>query len=348
MAEPGPKSPSKSPTSPSSPVSPPANLGAVVEVDLAVDDGYDTDTSGSVASTSLASGIRDYVFENNRRYHKFREGRYLIPNDEPEQEREDMKHAMVVHICEGRLHFAPLVDPQEVLDIGTGTGIWAIDMADEYPSAEVVGIDLSPIQPTWVPPNVRFLVDDAESEWTHGRNRLDFVHARHVCMAIRNWPRLLERAYESLEPGGWIELQELRLATECDDGSMPVTFGLSKFLSNLREGFSRCGIDLLSLEKNEQRLRDAGFVGVKEKIWKIPIGPWAKDPELKTAGLYNRAVIYDALQGVSLMPYTRGLGWTPTEVEVFLVDVRKSLFDVTVHSYYTFHTVYGQKPLAPT
>ena len=69
-------------------------------------------------------------------------------------------------------------------------------MGDEYPEAEIIGIDLSPIQPTWIPPNVRFLVDDAEADWTYAPNSLDFVHARHVCMAIKNWPRLIQQAYE--------------------------------------------------------------------------------------------------------------------------------------------------------
>ena len=69
-------------------------------------------------------------------------------------------------------------------------------VADEYPGAEVIGIDLSPIQPTWVPPNVRFYVDDAESEWDERPDSVDFVHARHICMAIKNWPRLLEQAYK--------------------------------------------------------------------------------------------------------------------------------------------------------
>jgi hypothetical protein len=94
--------------------------------DLDQSDGYVSDSS-STASDSLASSVRDYVFENNRRYHKFKEGQYLLPNDEPEQEREDMKHAMIVHVCDGRLHFAPLEQPQKILDLGTGTGIWAID-----------------------------------------------------------------------------------------------------------------------------------------------------------------------------------------------------------------------------
>lgn len=90
------------------------------------DPGYETE-SATGASTSISSGVRDYAFEHGRRYHKYQEGRYLFPNDEPEQEREDMKHAMIVNLCGGRLHYAPLNNPHRILDIGTGTGIWAID-----------------------------------------------------------------------------------------------------------------------------------------------------------------------------------------------------------------------------
>ncbi len=38
-----------------------------------------------------------------------------------------MKHAMVLHLCSGKLHYAPLDNPQQILDVGTGTGIWPID-----------------------------------------------------------------------------------------------------------------------------------------------------------------------------------------------------------------------------
>lgn len=91
------------------------------------DPGYETDTIGS-ASSSLASSVRNYMFENGRRYHRFRQGAYNFPNDETEQDREDMKHAMVVNLCGGQLHFAPIGEnPQNILDMGTGTGIWAIE-----------------------------------------------------------------------------------------------------------------------------------------------------------------------------------------------------------------------------
>lgn len=91
------------------------------------DGGYESDGFSS-GSTSAESSVRDYMYENGRRYHRFREGHYNFPNDDVEQEREDMKHAMVKLLCSQKLHFAPIGNnPQEILDIGTGTGIWAIE-----------------------------------------------------------------------------------------------------------------------------------------------------------------------------------------------------------------------------
>ncbi|KAM0561200.1 hypothetical protein ACHAPJ_003704 [Fusarium lateritium] len=95
--------------------------------DAGTDAGYGSDSMSS-ASTSIGSSVRDYMFENGRRYHSFRAGAYNFPNDDVEQEREDMKHAMVKLLSGQKLHFAPLGDnPQNMLDIGTGTGIWAIE-----------------------------------------------------------------------------------------------------------------------------------------------------------------------------------------------------------------------------
>ncbi|KUJ08667.1 S-adenosyl-L-methionine-dependent methyltransferase [Mollisia scopiformis] len=308
------------------------------------DAGYETDAE-SRASTSISSSVRDFAFENGRRYHKFREGTYQFPNDESEQEREDMKHAMVVNLCGGKLHYAPLENPQNIIDVGTGTGIWAIDMGDEYPSAQVLGIDLSPIQPAWVPPNVRFMVDDAESRWLHPLDSFDFIHIRHMNSSIKKWPKLLTEAYDHIQPGGWIELQELEFVTLCDDGTMKDDYTVYRFLTLIKEGLAVFGVDLLAMRRNAELLRDAGFVNVEEKVFKIPLGIWPRNKTMKLIGLYLRSVIYDGLQGIALGPFTRALKWTPEEVELFLVDVRKSLMDASTHSYLPFHVVYGQKPL---
>ena len=120
---------------------------------------------------------------------------------------------------------------------------------------------------------------------------------------------------------------------------------VNKFLSLVKDGLATFGVDLLAMAKNAQYLRDAGFINVEEKVFKIPLGTWPKNKTMKTIGLYLRSTIYDGLQGISLGPFTRGLKWTPEEVEVFLISVRKGLMDSSTHSYLPFHVVYGQKPV---
>ena len=121
----------------------------------------------SLASSgvSLDSSITRYNVEHGRRYHAYQAGIYSFPNDEKELNRMDIEHHNQWLQLDGKLHLCPLENPKEILDIGCGTGIWALDMADEYPACQVIGTDLSPVQPTWVPPNCRFEVDDFELEW---------------------------------------------------------------------------------------------------------------------------------------------------------------------------------------
>lgn len=129
-----------------------------LEPDTATPTDSDADSAfegNSTASTSLASSILNYEYSNGRRYHGYRSGAYVLPNDEDEQDRLDLLHHIFLMLLDGKLYASPVAsDPQRVLDIGTGTGIWALDFGDEYPGSEVVGTDLSPIQPSWVPPNV--------------------------------------------------------------------------------------------------------------------------------------------------------------------------------------------------
>jgi SAM-dependent methyltransferase len=94
------------------------------------------------------------------------------------------------------LSYTKLRDPQRILDVGTGTGIWAIDIGDLHPEAEVIGVDLSPIQPSWTPPNVKFEIDDVTQEWTWEPNSFDFIHVRTLGGSIKDWAAFLQEAYK--------------------------------------------------------------------------------------------------------------------------------------------------------
>lgn len=142
-----------------------------------------------------------------------------------------------------------------------------------------------------------------------------------------------------------MEIQDLQLIPRCDDGSMPQDYSFSQFVQYLSQGFGIFGIDLTGLDKIPKFIEQAGFTNVQERVFKVPIGPWPRDPHLKTIGAYNRAVVWGALHAAAMRTFTRGLKWTPEEVELFIVQVRKSLMDPMIHSYMTYHVVFAQKPM---
>ena len=76
--------------------------------------------AGSTASTSITSSIYKHSFENGRRFHSYKHGRYPLPNDDTEQDRENIKHAMMLEVTDGKLYYAPWKkDAQKIIDIGT-------------------------------------------------------------------------------------------------------------------------------------------------------------------------------------------------------------------------------------
>jgi hypothetical protein len=59
----------------------------------------------------------------------------------------------------------------------------------------VTGIDLSPVQPRWVPPNVHFVIDDIEDDWVHD-NDYDFAHIRFVNTVLKDNETLLRNVLQ--------------------------------------------------------------------------------------------------------------------------------------------------------
>ncbi|KAG6135799.1 hypothetical protein E4U38_001681 [Claviceps purpurea] len=319
-----------------------------IDVGSRTDDDFDLSSlEGDDATASVTSSILSaHTYESGRRYSAFGDGRYPIPNDDMEQSREDMKHTMLMMLTEKKLFFSPIGDhPQKILDIGTGTGIWAVEVGDRYPSAKVRGIDIAPIQPKWVPPNVSFLVDDCERDWIE--RDVDLAHFRYTIVGLKDTSKVLGHAFESLRPGGWIELQEYLLKPLSDDGTMPDNDPV-KYLCELAEkAFEKFGMRTALPPKLEPYLREAGFENIHCQIFKVPIGPWAKEKTMRLVGLYQKMAVVEGLPVMAGRP-SRALEMSEAEIEVTIAMARKGLDDPTVHRYFNYYFWYAQKPGKPS
>jgi SAM-dependent methyltransferase len=204
----------------------------------------------------------------------------------------DIHHTLILAVLHGALHLAPLKDPQRVLDIGTGTGIWAIDFADAYPSAHVVGNDLSPIQPSYAPPNTEFVVDDIEDAWNYEAYPFDFVHGRYLAGSIRDWPALAKQAYANIKPGGWVELQDWDCMVESHDGTVTEDTTYWKWHKLCTDRMEPV-VTARPGPKLEKCVRDAGFVDVHVEKFPIPMGTWPKDKHLVSSSLLQVRTLLD-------------------------------------------------------
>lgn len=257
-----------------------------------------------------------------------------------------MKHHMMLLLCDGRLHLTPIgPNPQRILDVGTGTGIWAIQAATLYPSAQIIGTDLSPIQPPWTPPNVRFEIDDAEAEWLYTPSTFDFVHCRFLFLAIRDYPRLLRQAWKALKPGGYIQFCEYDILSKSYDGSLPEPSMALEMVINLAEAGAKMGLNLYIAKELEGMAREAGYTNVTEQVVEFPMAGWPRDRRLKEAGMFYHAQIRDNLSGIAMGMCTRVLGWSKEKVEAVSRDVTAELDDERVHACGQLRFVYAQKPL---
>ncbi|KAH8700502.1 UMTA methyltransferase family protein [Talaromyces proteolyticus] len=267
-----------------------------------------------------------------------------MPNDDKEQDRLDLTHHIWLLVLGGELYNAPLNGPRRILDLGTGTGIWALDMADKFPEAHVIGNDISPIQPQWVPPNLEFLVDDFEKDWLDKPSSFDFIHARDLSGSVTDWPRLFRQAFVRLRPGGYFEVQESAQWVWSPDGTVKDDSVTMKFVRNLDAAGKQSGRELNIYHRLSEWAKSEGFVDVTERTYIVPYTPWPKDSRLKEIGRYVSAMILDGLDAYGLRLHTQILGWSVEETQILHALVRGMVRDRSEHSYTTTTVVYARKP----
>uniref|UniRef100_L7ISJ6 Methyltransferase domain-containing protein n=1 Tax=Pyricularia oryzae (strain P131) TaxID=1143193 RepID=L7ISJ6_PYRO1 len=84
-----------------------------------------------------------------------------------------------------------------VLDLGTGTGIWATEFATKNPATVVYGMDIFAPSPPEIPPNCKFIAGDVTADWKRlaglhsgqgcgSSEHFDFIHSRMLLLVCPN------------------------------------------------------------------------------------------------------------------------------------------------------------------
>ena len=137
------------------------------------------------------------------------------------------------------------------------------------------------------------------------------------------------------KPGGYLECQELDVWAETDDKSLPADSSISKWCINQEEAAQKMGRSLrISGQDFKKQMEAAGFVNVEFREYKLPIGPWPKDPKLKEVGLFQLAGMLEGIDGLTLALWTRFLGWDEQEITVFLAKVKAEFKRASIHSFW--------------
>jgi ubiquinone/menaquinone biosynthesis C-methylase UbiE len=202
---------------------------------------------------------------------------YPMPADLEEINRLDFQHYLLRHVFQGN-YAAPIRNPASILDVGTGTGRWAYEMAQLFPRAKVVGVDVTP-PPSDAPAppgaaNVRpanysFVAANVLEGLPFPEASFDFVHMRLLYSAIPHdrWPFVIGELARVTRPGGWIESVESAVALQPG----PVLAHLSTIINTM---IARRGIDPQDGARVGEMLRQAGLAQVETRRVDIPLGSY--------------------------------------------------------------------------
>lgn len=199
---------------------------------------------------------------------------YVLPKDEREFNRLDFQHFMLRYVFHGD-YVAPINSPASILDVGCGTGRWPIEMALQFPDANVIGFDLNDPgdeqkddRQAKRPDNYAFVAGNVLEGLPFVDAGFDFVHMRGLAAALpaNRWPDVAAELARVTSPGGWIELVE-------DDFVYggPALELLSDWAVDL---CARRGIEFLLARKIGAFLEQVGLSQVTFRKVDMPIGPY--------------------------------------------------------------------------
>ncbi|KAH9934326.1 uncharacterized protein B0H18DRAFT_1082848 [Fomitopsis serialis] len=281
-----------------------------------------------------------------RVYQSFPGANYVLPSDTTERERLALQHRLLKGSFEDRIIACPVTITSEdhILDSGTGSGTWLLDVLSIIPAAAVVhAIDIEsrlfPVDDSRIVSrgNVEFLtttITKLPAEWS---GIFTLIHQRLLVAALRaeEWKMAINEMMRTLVPGGWVQLGEV--------GSWKAGPTTEKHIALVQTLFKAKGLVLDCARYIPDMLRDLGFVHVSVEERTIPLGSWAGD-----VGVGARNNFIGVFRGMKTpILNAGGLGVVDSEAEFdSLLDGVEMEWNETVGAEIRFYVFSAQKPLS--
>ncbi|KAH7922198.1 S-adenosyl-L-methionine-dependent methyltransferase [Leucogyrophana mollusca] len=284
----------------------------------------------------------DATHDQQRYYQSFPGAQYVLPSDPKEGQRFDallLQHHVLKRAFQDKLVFAPIVlsPGDSVLDSGTGSAIWLLDIQQELPmEVNLYGID---IESRLFPPHQSAerlqlsiaSASDLPAEWTH---KFALVNQRLLVAALQveQWTVVLKELYRVLTPGGWVQLGEIGTQHSKAGPMTERHRQLVKALFAKRNLLWDCAARLPSM------LEHAGFTDIHVEEQSIPIGKHSGQAGVDA--LTNFAGVYRGLK----VPLVKA-GITSSAEYDELVDLMETEWNEVPTSATAFCAFYARKPL---
>ncbi|KAL8782580.1 MAG: hypothetical protein Q9213_005258 [Squamulea squamosa] len=214
---------------------------------------------------------------------------------------------------------APLQSPRHLVDVGCGTGIVTRQLGDAYPTAQVYGIDLSPVPSGPKPPNVEYVLGDIcqllNRDARLAFESMDFVFIRLLVLGMTDWPGFVRNMVALLRPGGWVEVQDFALEWYLHGSYRSGDWEWMQAFSTAAE---RKGFDLRCGRNARGYMEQAGLLDVSVKEYSLAIGDWLarERPETRRIG-EHAAREYGMLYYHAIPKMLQGMGYAEEKIEEF-------------------------------
>ncbi|SCO18615.1 related to methyltransferase [Fusarium fujikuroi] len=292
-------------------------------------------------------------------------GTYFAPIDEDEISRLEVMHGVLSRLFDGRLIFPPIRSPRRILDCGCGPGDWAIEVATQYPDAEVsfpYAIGKSPLQgaifvghPSQAKFDTPCSIIELEASgscrllWSHPRasrrftfrsNHFDVVHSQMVAGGIHanRWRSYIRDIFRVLKPGGWCQMVEIYFNAQSDNDHALSQWSRQYLESQQPYKDPRAPLQLASW------MRSAGFTEVESRLLTLPMCGWSSVPRDYDIGRSNTDNVNQLLYSLALYPFTQFLGMSFSDFQLLIAQARSEASNPAFKAYFPVYVCIGRKP----